>query len=118
MCRNAVLCRLYHAFRQPTRLGTAPPVSTPLSVKIGKKVGGPKAVPPKRVLNCDVIHVTGITVHDIAFWIDKKKRTGAARTQTPTTINCAPEFPTFGEIADLSPNRVQWRGLILREPPS
>ena len=56
-----MLCRLYHALRQPTRLGTARPVSTQLSVKIVKKVGGPKAEPPKRVRNRDVIHVTGIT---------------------------------------------------------
>ena len=56
-----VLCRLYHALRQPTRLGTVRPVSTPLSVKIMKKVGGPKAKPAKRVQNRDVIHVTGIT---------------------------------------------------------
>ena len=56
-----MLCQLYHALRQPTRLGTARPVSTPLSVKIVKKVSGPKAEPPKRVRNCDVIHVTGIT---------------------------------------------------------
>ena len=34
----------------------------PLSVKLVKKVGGPKAAPPKRVRNRDVIHVTGITL--------------------------------------------------------
>ena len=28
---------------------------------------------------------------------------GAARTRTPGTINSAPEFPTFGEIASFSP---------------
>ena len=41
-----VLCKLYHALRQQTRLGTARPVSTPLSVEIVKKVGGPKAEQP------------------------------------------------------------------------
>ena len=56
-----MLCRLYHALRQPTRLGTVRPVSTPLSVRIMKKVGGPKAEPPKRVQDHDVMHVTGIT---------------------------------------------------------
>ena len=60
-CAAWVLCRLSHALRQPTRLGTARPVSTPLSVKIVKKVGGLKAEPPKRVRNRDVIHVTGKT---------------------------------------------------------
>ena len=52
----------YHALRQSTRLSTAHPVSTPLSVKIVKKVGGLKAAPPKRVRNRDVIHVIGITL--------------------------------------------------------
>ncbi len=28
---------------------------------------------------------------------------GDARTQSPTTKNCAPEFPTFGEIAGFNP---------------
>ena len=56
LMQSWVLCQLYHALRQPTR-----PVSTPLSVRIVKKVGGPKAEPPKRVRNRDVIHVTGIT---------------------------------------------------------
>ena len=56
-----MLCRLYHALCQPTRLGTARPVSTPLSVKIVKEVVSPKAEPPKRVQNRDVMHVTGIT---------------------------------------------------------
>ncbi len=27
---------------------------------------------------------------------------GDARTQSPTTKNCAPEFPTFGEIASFN----------------
>ena len=56
-----VLCRLYHALRRPTRLGAARPVSQLLSVKMVKKVRGPKAEPPKQVLNRDVMHVTGIT---------------------------------------------------------
>ena len=56
-----MLCRLYHALHQPTHLGTARPVSTPLSVKIVKKVGGPKAEPPKWVRNRDIMHVTGKT---------------------------------------------------------
>ena len=43
---------------------------------------------------------------------------GLARTQTPTTRNCAPEFPTFGEIAKVNPTEVQWKGLALGEPPS
>ena len=59
-----MLCWLYHALRQPTRLGTARPVSTSLSVKMMKKVGGPKAEPPKRVRNRDVMHVTGMTSID------------------------------------------------------
>ena len=42
---------------------------------------------------------------------------GLARTQTPTTTNYAPEFPTFGEIARVSPTEVQWKGLALGEPP-
>ena len=61
-----VLCRLYHALRQPTCLGTARPISTPLSVKIGRKVGSPKAEPPKRVRNRDVMRVTGTTSIDTA----------------------------------------------------
>ena len=42
---------------------------------------------------------------------------GLARTQTPTITNYAPEFPTFGEIARVSPTEVQWKGLALGEPP-
>ena len=33
---------------------------------------------------------------------------GLARTQTPTTINYAPESPTFGAIAKVSQTGVQW----------
>lgn len=42
---------------------------------------------------------------------------GLARTQTPTLINCVPELPTFGVIAGVSPTEVQWKGLLLEEPP-
>lgn len=43
---------------------------------------------------------------------------GLARTQIPTTRNCAPELPTFGAIADFSQTGVQWEGLDLEDPPS
>ena len=33
---------------------------------------------------------------------------GIARTQSPTTINYAPESPTFGAIAKVSQTGVQW----------
>ena len=42
---------------------------------------------------------------------------GLARTQFPTNINYAIEFPTFGEIAGVNPTEVQWKGLALEEPP-
>ena len=42
---------------------------------------------------------------------------GLARTQIPTNINYAVEFPTFGEIAGVSSTEVQWKSLALREPP-
>ena len=42
---------------------------------------------------------------------------GIARTQSPTNINYAPESPTFGVIAEVSPTGVQWPGLALGEPP-
>ena len=42
---------------------------------------------------------------------------GIARTQSPTNKNCAPESPTFGVIAAVSPTEVQWKGLTLGEPP-
>ena len=42
---------------------------------------------------------------------------GLARTQSPTTKNYAPELPTFGVIARVSPTEVQWKGLALRGPP-
>ena len=42
---------------------------------------------------------------------------GLARTQIPTNINYAIEFPTFGEIAGVNPTEVQWKGLALEEPP-
>ena len=45
------------------------------------------------------------------FWGER------ARTQSPTTTNYAPEFPTFGEIARVSLTEVQWKGLALGEPP-
>lgn len=43
---------------------------------------------------------------------------GIARTQSPTNKNYAPELPTFGAIARVSPTGVQWKGLALGEPPS
>ena len=43
---------------------------------------------------------------------------GKARTQSPTKRNYASEFPTFGEIAEVNPTWVQWKGLALGEPPS
>ena len=42
---------------------------------------------------------------------------GIARTQFPTNRNCAPEFPTFEEIAEVSYPEVQWNSLALEEPP-
>ena len=42
---------------------------------------------------------------------------GIARTQSPTTKNCALELPAFGVIAGVSPTGVQWKGLALGEPP-
>ena len=49
------------------------------------------------------------------FWVQYK---GIARTQSPTNKNCAPESPTFGVIAAVSPTGVQWKGLTLGEPPN
>ena len=43
---------------------------------------------------------------------------GLARTQSPTTKNYAPELPTFGVIARVSPTEVQWKGLTLGAPPN
>ena len=40
-----------------------------------------------------------------------------ARTQSPTTTNYAPEFPSLGGIAGVSPAGVQWQGLNLGELP-
>ena len=60
-------------------------------------------------------------------WVEKAKGTvvwlclfvkGRARTQSPTSKNYAPELPTFGVIARVSPTGVQWKGLALGEPPS
>ena len=42
---------------------------------------------------------------------------GLARTQTPTLIYCVPESCTSGMIARISQTGVQWKGLILEEPP-
>ena len=42
---------------------------------------------------------------------------GLARTQIPTNKNYALEFPTFGEIAEVSHPVVQWNSLALEEPP-
>lgn len=35
----------------------------------------------------------------------------------PTTKNYAPELPALGVIAGVSPTVVQWKGLVLGEPP-
>ena len=43
---------------------------------------------------------------------------GRARTQVPTTRNYTLELPTLGVIAGVNPVEVQWKGLILRGPPS
>ena len=43
---------------------------------------------------------------------------GKARTQSPTTINYAVEFPLFEEIAEVNTPGVQWVNLALGEPPS
>ena len=43
---------------------------------------------------------------------------GIARTQSPLRKNYAPESPTFGAIAGVSPTEVQWKGLDLGGPPS
>ena len=57
-------------------------------------------------------------------WKSKEERAnmvqnqGIARTQSPTNKNCAPESPTFGVIAAVSPTGVQWKGLTLGEPPN
>ena len=57
-------------------------------------------------------------------WKSKQERAnmvqnqGIARTQSPTNKNCAPESPTFGAIARVSPSEVQWKGLALGEPPN
>ena len=48
---------------------------------------------------------------------DNVEYKGIARTQSPTNKNCAPESPTFGVIAAVSPTEVQWKGLTLEEPP-
>ena len=42
---------------------------------------------------------------------------GWARTQTPTTRNCTVELPTFAVIAGVSPIKVQWRSLALKDTP-
>ena len=43
---------------------------------------------------------------------------GKARTQSPTIKKYAPELPAFGVIAGVNPTAVQWKGLVLGEPPS
>ena len=54
-------------------------------------------------------------MHKIYFQI---KQRGRARTQVPTTRNYTLELPTLGVIAGVNPVEVQWKGLILRGPPS
>ena len=52
------------------------------------------------------------------FFLAFEKRRGRARTQVPTTRNYTLELPTLGVIAGVNPVEVQWKGLILRGPPS
>ena len=40
-----------------------------------------------------------LIVAGVMIFLAFKDMKGDARTQSPTTKNCAPEFPTFGEIA-------------------
>ena len=58
-----------------------------------------------------------VNIEDITILVMEQFQ-GIARTQFPTNINYASEFPTFGEIAEVNPARVQWKGLALGEPPS
>ena len=51
------------------------------------------------------------TSRDIGFIRD-------SANAVPATKNYAPEIPTFGAFAGVSPTVVQWKGLILGEPPS
>src|SRR4029434_4768086 len=48
----------------------------------------------------------------------KPLRQGRARTQFPTTRNCAVEIPTFEEFAGVSTTGVQWPSLALGKQPS
>ena len=68
------------------------------------------------------IHNTGsvkrkTTTHVFTHWYEYDWR-GRARTQVPTTRNYTLELPTLGVIAGVNPVEVQWKGLILRGPPS
>ena len=62
---------------------------------------------------------------ELSYFSEEEKRRiyrsffiqGRARTQSPTTRNCAPESPTFGAIARVNPTGVQWKGLALGEQP-
>ena len=42
---------------------------------------------------------------------------GDSANAVPHDINDAPEFPTFGEIAEVNSTAVQWSSLALGEPP-
>ena len=57
----------------------------------------------------------GVVQYFLWVWVSLLQ--GIARTQFPTNINYASEFPTFGEIAEVNPTAVQWKGLALGEPP-
>ena len=55
--------------------------------------------------------------HNFTHWYEYHWR-GRARMQVPTTRNYTLELPTLGVIAGVNPVEVQWKGLILRGPPS
>ena len=74
-------------------------------------------------LNLTLTLTETLTLTQFVIWytflsILWKSFKGIARTQSPTNKNCAPESPTFGVIAVVSPTGVQWKGLELEEPPS
>lgn len=53
-----------------------------------------------------------------AFFYFSTLSSGTARTQVPTTKNCALDIPALGVFARVSHTEVQWRGLAQEEPPS
>src|SRR4029434_3499738 len=52
------------------------------------------------------------------YSVIKPSRQGRARTQFPTTRNCAVEIPTFEEFAGVRTTGVQWPSLALGKQPS